>query len=258
MRSRMKPFSLATLAAVAAAVLAAQSGELKLDDIVRKSIEAQGGLEKMKAIKTLKLTGKMIVGGGQIEAPLTSYMKRPNRNRTEISLQGQLIVEAFDGMTKWSVSPLSGGKDPQKASEEDTKAAADDADLIDGPLVNYKDKGSTVELLGKEDVGGSMAYKVKINAKSGRVSTVFLDAKSFLAVKVVSKLSQAGQEFEAESLPANYKPVEGVMIAFSNQMKINQQIGMEIQFDKIEANVPVDDAMFVMPVVKKADPPKTQ
>lgn len=253
----MKSTHFAALAAITALTLVAQPAELKLEDVIRKSIDAQGGLEKMKAIKTLKVTGKMIIGGGQLEAPMTSYMKRPRNNRTEISIQGQQIVEAFDGTTKWSINPMLGSKDPQKASDEDTKAAADDADMVESPLVNYKEKGHSAELLGKEDVEGSMAYKIKVILKSGNVQTVYLDEKSFLTVKTVSKMKRMGQEFEAETLPGNYKPVDGVLIPFSSEMKVNKQ-SMQMVFDKIEANVPMDDKLFAMPEVKKADPPKAQ
>jgi hypothetical protein len=257
----MKSIRFVALAAIAAfGCLVAQpvASDLKLDDVIKKSIEAQGGLAKLQAIKTVKVTGKMILGGGQMEAPMVAYMKRPNSNRTELSIQGQQIIEAFDGTTKWTVNPMMGSKDPQKSNEEDTKAAADDADVVEGPLVNYKEKGHTVELLGKEDVEGSMAYKLKVTMKSGRVQTIFLDEKTFLTVKVISKMKQMGQEFEAESTPGNYKKVEGVMMPFSNDMKINGQMGMQMVFEKFDVNVPVDDAIFVMPEVKKADPPKAQ
>jgi outer membrane lipoprotein-sorting protein len=256
----MKSLHFAVLSSVAALILAAQPmpSDMKVDDIIAKAIQAQGGLDKLAAIKSVKITGKMILGGGQIEAPLTTYAKRPKSTRTELAVQGQQIIEAFDGTTKWAVNPLTGSKDPQKSNEEETRMAADDADVVEGPLVHYKEKGNTVELLGKEDVEGSMAYKLKVTLKSGRVQTIFLDDKTFLTVKMITKIKQMGQEFEAEILPGNYKPVDGVMMAHSTDMKINGQVGMQMQFDKIEVNVPIDDAMFAMPEAKKADPPKAQ
>ena len=258
----MKSTSLAACTAIAALSLAVQAAaaDLKVDEIIKKSIDAQGGLDKIQAIQSMKSTGKMILGGGQMEAPITAYMKRPHQSRMEISVQGQKIVEAFDGTTKWAINPLTGSKDPQKAPDEDTKTAADDADGVEGPLVNYKEKGNTVELLGKEDLDGSMAYKLNVTLKSGNSRTIFIDEKSFLPVKMISKVRQMGQEFEAEAKPGNYKPVEGVLMPFSLEMKINKQIGMQMQFDKIEVNVPVDDALFVMPEpeVKKPEPPKPQ
>lgn len=232
--------------------------DLKLDDLVKKAIEAQGGVANIKAIQSMKLTGKMIVGGGQLEAPLVTYMKRPHSHRTEITLQGQKIIDVYDGTTKWSINPMGGSRDPQKATEQEAIAAADDSDIVEGPFVNYKEKGNVLELLGKEDVDGSLAYKLKVTFKSGRSRIVYLDEHTFLPVKEIAKITQAGQEFEAETKPSNYKKVDGVMIPFSSEMKVNQQVGMQMQFDKVEMNVPVDDSLFAFPEVKKEGPPKGQ
>ncbi|HEY3741330.1 MAG TPA: hypothetical protein VGL53_15875 [Bryobacteraceae bacterium] len=261
----MKSIRLVGLAAgvalMAAWTVSAQTSasDLKLDDIIKKSIEAQGGMENIKAIQSMKLTGKMIVGGGQIEAPLVTYMKRPHSHRTEIVIQGQQIIDVYDGKTKWTINPMGGSRDPQRASEEEALAAADDSDIVEGPFVNYKEKGNVLELLGKEDVEGSPAYKIKVTFKSGRSRVVYLDAHSFLPVKEVAHVKQMGQEFDAETKPSNYKKVNGVMIPFSSEMKVNQQVGMEMQFDKVEMNVPVDDSLFAFPepaAKKPVEPPK--
>lgn len=254
----MKSARYAALAVLGTVALAAQPAGMKLDDVIKKSVDAIGGLERIKAIKSAKFSGKIILGGGQMEAPLVAYKKRPLSNRMEISIQGQQIVEAYDGTTKWSINPMLGSNDPQKANEEDTKVAADDFDLVETPLVNYKEKGHTAELLGKEDVEGSMAYKIKLTLKNGNIQTVYLDEKSFLTVKLWTTIKGMGQEFEAESLPGNYKAVEGVMIAFSNAMRVNKQVGMQMLFDKVEVNVPLEDSIFTMPEVKKVNPPKPQ
>ena len=103
--------------------LVAQPGGPKLDDVIQKSLAAQGGLDK---INTLKITGKIIMGGGQLEIPLVSYCKRPNKTRNELSLQGQKIVEAFDGTVRWTLNTLQGSRDPQRLNEE-----ADEANLLE-------------------------------------------------------------------------------------------------------------------------------
>ena len=249
---RPQPSAAALALALTACACFAQTAELKLDDIIKKSVDAQGGFEKIRAIKSMKMTGKIVLGGGQMEAPIVSYMKRPHSNRSEILLQGQKIIEGYDGSTKWSINPLMGGNIPQKANEQDTKAAADESDILEGPLVNYKEKGNTAELLGKEDVENSPAYKIKATLKSGNVQTIFIDSKSFLVVKTIAKIKRQGQEFEAETLPGNYKPVDGVLLPFTSEMRVNKQTGMQMQFDRIETNVPIDDSLFAMPEARKA------
>ena len=241
------PLKSIALLALGGLSLTAQPAGPKLDDVIQKSLAAQGGLDK---INTLKITGKIIMGGGQLEIPLVSYCKRPNKTRNELSLQGQKIVEAFDGTVRWTLNTLQGSRDPQRLNEE-----ADEANLLENPLRNYKE--NKAELAGKEDVDGASVFKIKFTLKNGTVQTIYVDETSFLIVK--SKTKRPGQDFETEIILSDYKAVEKVMIPFSSIKKINTPAGMQVQFEKVEANVPLEDAMFTMPeIIRKPELPKVQ
>jgi outer membrane lipoprotein-sorting protein len=218
-----------------------------LDEIVQKSIDARGGVEKIKAIQSVQLAGKLLMGG-QVEAPFTLVIKRPGLMRLTVEIQGQRLVRAFDGTTAWTAT---GGGEPQKLGEDETRDVQDGLDL-DGPLVDYKAKGHAVELAGTEDVGGAPAYKLKLNKKSGKIEYLYLDTKTFLPVKTVTKATIQGSQTEIESYPSNYKPVNGVMSAFSLEQKAGGQSTMQMAVEKAEANVEVDDAIFRMPAAKAA------
>ena len=110
-----------------------------VDDILAKHYEACGGLAKMKAVNTLRVTGSMTMGPG-MEAPFTMERKRPGMRRMEFTIQGMTGIQAFDGVKTWSVMPFMGKKDPEVGTDEDNKNAQDDADF-DGALVDYKSKG---------------------------------------------------------------------------------------------------------------------
>jgi len=238
---------------------AAQEAALTLGQIVEKHTEALGGAAKLNAIQNVSMTGKASLMGGQIEAPVIMKMKRPMFMRLEMDMQGKTFVQAFDGATAWMINPFLGSPDPQKSGEEDTKAARDDADFIDGSLVDYKAKGNTLELLGKEDVEGASCYKIKITKKGGSVELEYLDAKTFLPVKSSGTRKQQGQDLEFESTSSNYKPVNGVMIPFSVSQNVNGRPLMELTLDKVEINAPMDDAIFRMPdkpKEEKKDPSK--
>ena len=226
-------------AAVAASVIlvAQPSGE----DLIRKNIDAHGGVEKIQAVKTLQLTGKALIGG-QIEAPMVYRSKRPTRYRTEIQIQGRLMTEAFDGSVNW----ISEGISPSKAPEENAKRAADNADPIGSPLFNYREKGHVVEFAGKETVEGQECYKFTVKLNSGNHSTVYVDAKSYLTFIIVTKSG----DLEAQSKLSDYRRVSGVLIPFSNTININGQKVMVMNYQKAEVNVPLDDSLFVMPPVK--------
>lgn len=218
---------------------------LTVDQIVQKHIEALGGADKLNAIQTLVVTGNASILG-QTEAPLTIQVKRPNLLRLEMTFQGKRIVQAFDGVTAWTINPMI-GPEPRESTDDDTRAAQESSDFIGGNLVDYKAKGNTLELVDKEEIDGIAVYKLKITKKSGSIEYDYLDAKSFLPVRTEGKRLQLGQVILYESKIANYKPVEGVLMPFSLTQLVNGRLAMKITIDKMAANVPVDEAVFKMP-----------
>jgi outer membrane lipoprotein-sorting protein len=221
-----------------------------VDEIIAKNIAARGGLAKLQAVKTVRMTGRMTIGQG-IEAPIVMEMKRPKSMRLDLTVQGMVGSQAYDGEKGWSLMPFGGSKIPQQMSADETSLAEEQADL-DGPLVDYKAKGNTVELLGKETVEGSPTYKLKVTLKNGVVRTLYIDTENFLDVKQEGKRTIRGTEMETESLLGDYKEVDGLMLPHSidGGVKGNPQVRQKLVIEKIEINVPIDDARFKMPEVK--------
>lgn len=232
---------------------AAQDAELTVDQIVEKHIQALGGADKLKAIQNVTASGKAVLMGGQFEAPVVMKVKRPSSMRMEMTMQGKSLIQAFDGTTAWMINPFVGSSDPQKSNDEDTQQARDDSDFIDGSLVDYKAKGNTIEQMGKEDVEGTAAYKLKVTKKSGSIEYEFLDAQTFLPIRSSGKRKQMGQEIEYESTPGNYKAVNGVMMPYSLSQKMNGKAALDLTLDKIEVNTPMDDSIFQMPEKPKEE-----
>jgi outer membrane lipoprotein-sorting protein len=232
-----------------AALVAVPASAQTLDEVIAKSYKAKGGLDKIKAVQSIRMTGTMTVGPG-IEAPFVLVQKRPSMFRLELIIQGMTVVQAYDGKVGWQLMPLSGRKDPEPLPEDAMKQVEEQAD-IDGELVDYKAKGHTVELLGKEKVEGSDAYKLKVTLKNGDIQYVYLDADQYLEVRSESKSKVRDTDVESESTIGDYKEVGGLMFphAIEQGQKGSPQKG-KITIAKIELNVPVDDAQFKMPVVK--------
>jgi len=220
-----------------------------VDDIINKHIEALGGMDSLNAIKTLKMTGKF--GGGGFEAPVTITMKRPDMVRMEMNFQGNSMVTAYDGTTAWQINPWSGKPDPEKMPAERTKDMKEMAD-IDGALVNYKQKGYTAELMGKEDMEGSEVYKIKLTDKDGDVRFSYLDAQSYLLLKETQKRKINEKEIEAEKYFGNYQKFGGVMMALSMDVRAKGETQGQIgTVETVEINPVVDETIFKMPETKK-------
>jgi outer membrane lipoprotein-sorting protein len=242
------------LLALAGAALLAPASAQTLDEILAKNLEARGGADKIKAVKTMRLTGRMTVGPG-LEAPVVMEFKRPGKMRMDFTFQGMTGTQAFDGQGGWQVMPFQGNPNPEPMSPDDVKDAEEQAD-VDGPLVDWKAKGHAVELVGKEKVEGTDAWKLKITMKGGDVRYVFLDADAYLEIRGEGKRKIRGTEMETEQTVSDYKEVGGLVMphAFEGGPK-GSPMRQKITIDKIELDVDIDDARFAMPAKKDAPAP---
>jgi hypothetical protein len=220
---------------------------LTVDQLVAKNIEAKGGASAISGIKSLRLTGKMLVNNGQMQLAYAQTKKRPGEVRTEATLQGMTLIQAYDGKDGWKVSPFQGRKDPEKLSADDCKSLVEDAEIA-GPLVDWKEKGSTVSYVGTEDVEGTEAYKLKVVRKNGDVSFVYLDPDHFLDIRILTQRIEQGAQIEVETDLGDYEKIDGVFLPFSIESgPKNSPDKQKIVLEKAEANVPVDDAVFHFP-----------
>lgn len=230
----------------AAALFATPLFAQTADDIIARYLKTLGGADKVAAIKTIRRTGKY-TGGGGFEAPIAQQNKRPNKVREEFTMQGLTGVNAFDGSTGWKIEPWDGKKDAEALSEEEMIDIQDDAD-IDGPLVNYQQKGNKVEYIGTDSVEGTDTYKLRVTSPNGEVRTYYMDQDSYVPIKVDLKRIVRGAEREYELWPGDYKQSGGVYFPYSLEINTKRsQFRQKYNYDKIETNVPLDDAMFVKP-----------
>jgi len=238
---------------VLAAVLAAPAAAQTVDEVIAKSFEARGGLDKLKAIQAMRMTGKMTMG--PMELPLVIETKRPASLRLDVTVQGTVAVQAYDGTTAWGISPMGTGQAEALPAEAAREMAAQ-ADL-DGPLVDSEAKGHRVELVGKEMVEGRDAFKLKVTKKDGGVEYYFLDAASYLPVRFEGKRTVRGAEIEGEGTIGDYKEVAGFLWPHSIQNGAKGRPEKQaITIEKIEVNPKIDDTRFKMPSAKPAEPPK--
>src|SRR5579864_2599616 len=216
------------------------------EELVNKNIEARGGMDKIKAVKTRRMTGKLI--GGGIVATAGQENMRPNLVRETFSLQGMTAVQAYDGSTGWQIQPFGGRKDPELMGEDDMRDLLLDSDF-DGPLVDYKAKGNTVEYLGHDTVDGDDALRLKVTLKNGDIVYYYLDPDTYLEIRTERQQFIRGSVRETVTDLGSYKPVGGVYYPFSLEAgpKADPNARAKITVDKIEVNVPIDASEFKMP-----------
>ena len=228
------------------ALASAQTAE----ELVAKNIQARGGMEKIKAVNTIRMTGKIYV---------ERLLRRDRRGekarqllRQTFTVQGMTQIQAYDGSTGWQISPFGGRKDPELMGEDDTRDLVDESD-IDGPLVDYQAKGNNVEYLGHDTVDGDDVYKLKVTLKNGDIIYYYLDPDTYLEIKREKQQFIRGSVRETEENLGSYKQVAGVYYPYSIEAGAKNDPSQHavITVEKIEVNVPIDDSQFKMPAPKK-------
>ncbi len=221
------------------------------DELVNKNVAARGGLEKIKAIQTLRLTGSAMTPYG-IPAVIVNENMRPDLVRESFTIAGMTAVQAYDGTTGWQIQPFGGKKDPQLMGEDDLRDLQLDADL-EGPLVDYKAKGNTVEFLGHDVVDGDDALRLKVTLKDGDIVYYYLDPDTYLEIRKDVQEFIRGSVRESRYDLGSYKPVAGVMFPFSitSGPKSDPDSATTITVDKIEVNIPIDKSDFAVPASLK-------
>jgi outer membrane lipoprotein-sorting protein len=214
-----------------------------VDEIVAKNLAAKGGAERLRAVESVKTTGRIKTPRG-VRA-LTNWTKRPNMLRREIMADGQTQVVAFDGTTLWGINPLISPK-PQQITGPAADRTRQDADDFDSVLLDYNQKGYKVELIPNADPASS-GPRLRVTKKNGAVQEIHLNATTFLEDRITMEVSQEGKKALIATELSNYKQVDGMMVPFLLRQSFNGQPQGEVVYEQVQFNLPLGDELFRMP-----------
>jgi len=217
------------------------------DEIVAKVLAARGGLEKAKAVQSERITGT-IYFTAELYGPFVAEFKRPGKMHNEVTVQSKTVVRTLNGKgTGWVINPFAGKDAPTAMSEDEVKEAKDESDF-DGPLIDSKAKGMTIEYGGTDKVDGKDAYVLKVTHKDGKVSSYSFDAKTYLLVKWSGSDTVNGETVSRETLFHDYRDVGGLKFPFELvSSNPGTDITQKIVVEKIELDPQIDEARFEKP-----------
>jgi outer membrane lipoprotein-sorting protein len=230
---------------VACSLLVATSAWAQsVDEIVARNVEAKGGLERLRAVQTVKQTSKLTMSNSDMT--LIVYAKRPNLVRQEITIVSraggpgpQKVINSYDGKTAWMINPMAGSTSPIAVMGPQADAIREQSDF-DGPLVDYKTRGYRLDFVGTETVNGRRAHHLRLTDRAKRVQHLYLDAETGLESKIIITTDNGSVEQEL----TDYRDVEGVKVPFSIRTTANGVQQSVLTIEKVEFNVKIDDAIF--------------
>jgi outer membrane lipoprotein-sorting protein len=222
------------------------------DEIVKKVLDARGGVQKIKAVQSERVSGHVSFAQG-MEGTFVVELKRPLKMRVEITVGGQKIIRVYDGKSSgWMVNPFVENKGVEPLPSEDLQNISDESDF-DGPLVDYKSKGNQIELAGKEMLDDKPVYRLKLTNKYGDVRSYFFDASSYLLLKWEGVRKSGDQEVPWESFFSDFHEIQGLKYPFRiDQGSPGTEIKQTLTAEKIEIDPQIDDSRFNKPALRDA------
>lgn len=224
--------------------IAATAGAMDADELIAKNVAATGGLKKIQSIETVEATGKFLTQG--MEIPFTMTQKRPDKLRIDADIQGLSLIQAYDGDSGWSINPMTGSQDPQPMGDIELKSFKLQADM-DGPHIDYAQKGYSVEYIGEDEVEGTAVHQLRLDTHMGIVMDYFIDKEHFLTIKQTAKVTVDDNEVEVDTYLSDFKEINGIVIPMAIDTRRGDVSMNQIMIDTIKHGVAVDDAIFAMP-----------
>jgi hypothetical protein len=217
-----------------------------VEEIIGKNVDALGGMDNIKAVKTMKTVGFAKMMG--MEFPFTIYNVVPDKVYFELIVQGKMIKQGCDGTTVWAVNPMGGSSKPEVVEGDEAGSIKDRAKIFN-KLTSYKDDGAKVELTGKEKVNDIEAFKIKYTGPEGKDILYYVSTADYMVIKVQRTIKIQGTDMDSETLYSDYKKTGDVMMPYSFDVKTKgSPMGTQsISIDKIEMNPTIDENIFTMP-----------
>lgn len=244
-----------TLAASAAAAADhASASRLSAAQIAERNVAARGGLQAWRAVNTMVMSGQLEAGGKKnATLPFVMTMKRPHKNRLEIRFQGQTALQVYDGAQGWKVRPFLGRDEVDPYTPDELKSAAASAEL-DGPLVDYAAKGTQIAVQGVETVEGHHAYKLKLTMKDGATRHLWIDASTFLDLKIDGEPRRLdGKMHDVAVYFRDYRIEHGLKMPHVLETAVQGvRQTHKITIERVTVNAPADDGLFAKPQLASA------
>jgi hypothetical protein len=252
------------------------TAQLPVDQIVARNAAARGGVDAWRKVSTLSVSGQMDANkplstrpdyhppmtdakraaapGAKavpvddpnkvVELPYRLEMKRPLKTRLEIDFDGKTAIQVFDGVQGAKIRPFLGRSNAEPYTPTELKLAAAEQEL-DGPLIDHERKGTKVEADGIEKVNGADAYKLKLTFKNGSVRHLWVDAKTYLEVKMDGNRHLDGKDHLIETYFKNFQAVNGLMLPMLNETVIQGVPGSsKLTVAGVVVNPALDDSRF--------------
>jgi len=246
---------LAAVSAIAAPAPASapapqKAHEPAVAEIVKRNAAARGGVEAWQKLQTMVWAGHTESSNApERKLSFLLELKRPSRMRFEIVSPSGKLVRIYDGTNGWKVHPDSNGIPDVKDYTEDELAFARSAQIIDGPLMDIVARGGNPRLIGTESIEDRKAFVLEARLPSGDVERVWVDAESFLELRLDREIQMSGGRTAVSTIVyRDYRPFKGLQIPVIVETGSDKATD-KLVIEKVALDPAIDDKTFAKPQV---------
>jgi outer membrane lipoprotein-sorting protein len=182
--------------------------------------------------------------------PFVREFKRPNKIRFEVREDRQKAVNVFDGASGWKMRTSTSGAPSLKPYTPVELRSAQEAEGIDGLLIDHQSKGIALALEGSDEVEGHKAYRLSATLPTGTTQHIWVDARTFLELKYDrGSHAPAGRAGTVSVFYRDYRTVDGLQVPTTIQTGRtgDKPFVEKMVIDSVTLNASLSDALFERP-----------
>ena len=212
-----------------------------VDDVLNKYVQAIGGAAAVKAVTSRVVKGTLDVVGVSRGGKFELYTVAPNKSLAIIQpAPTETVKTGYNGSIGWTQT--STGVRLLKGAE--LEATRNDADFYG--IINAKNNYAKLTLVGKSKIGYREVYVIDMQPVSGAVDRLFIDAESFLPVRMNTVRTYKGASVPVEIYYDDWREADGLKLPHVLTHSFQKQT-MTLTVKEIKTNVPVDAKIFEKP-----------
>jgi photosynthetic reaction center cytochrome c subunit len=211
------------------------------DQILAKYVQAVGGEKGIARVHTLVEKGTMVVGARNLTLQVAIERKTPDKAITAVEMPKGIMAHGFDGKAAWAqrgndVEPVVGSDFVQEKRWAAFYPGAD--------ISTYYTR---LQVDGIDKIDGQDAYRVMAWPAAGAPEKLYFDQKTGFLLRVTSRIESPLGALPKQIDYSDYRPAGGIRVPA--KITIVELNGTTVfQFDDLEANRPIDDSRFAMPL----------